>query len=159
MSYLIQKERVTGTPYPPIKELVLKKWHSAVTAFGFNVTVSRLMQDIFMHSNAATITNALNQMQLTRLMFSSVAGEPSWRASLSLSLALAHSFPNCKRNQGFGSRLIGTDDHGIYRTEALKEHPPAMCKALAQAFLASTPTSADAGQDDQIPAEVMARCK
>ena len=54
---------------------------------------------------------------------------------------------------------IGKDSEGAYRTAALKEYTPAMCRALARAFLQSTPFPEEDAVCASIPTEILDRCK
>lgn len=56
------------------------------------------------------------------------------------------------------TQTIGVDAQGRYRTAKLKEYPPAMCKALAECFVASFPLIPTEDLD-QLPPAFLTKCQ
>ena len=88
------------------------------------------------------------------------AGSPKPTSLLSLRLPgllhALHSHRVCKELPR--ATTIGADESGSFKTAALKEYPPAMCRAFAYAFMESTPEVESGSQSSTIPPDVKDRC-
>ena len=68
-----------------------------------------------------------------------------------------HIHGNLLRRELPHTRSIGVDEEGRFRTAKLKEYPPALCKAMAECFLASFPPLTE--DLESLPADFMTTCQ